>query len=47
LAADLRLAWELARRRRLMPRLPHRLQGAREIKDMFKKLHLQQPQEKP
>jgi heterodisulfide reductase subunit C len=34
---DLRMAWELARRRRLVPRLPRRLKGAQEIKDFFKK----------
>ena len=44
LAADLRLAWELARRRRLVLRLPHRLKGARQIKDIFAK---SQTQEKP
>jgi heterodisulfide reductase subunit C len=37
LAADLRLAWELARRRRLVLRLPRRLKGAREVKDIFAK----------
>jgi heterodisulfide reductase subunit C len=37
LTADLRLAWELARRRRLVPRLPHRLKGARQVKDIFAK----------
>jgi heterodisulfide reductase subunit C len=37
LSADLRMAWELARRRRLVPRLPRRLKGAKEIKDFFKK----------
>jgi heterodisulfide reductase subunit C len=36
LVADLRMAWELARRRRLVPRLPHRLKGVKEIKAMFK-----------
>jgi heterodisulfide reductase subunit C len=40
LVADLRLAWELARRRRLVPRLPHRLKGVKEIKDIFKKSQL-------
>ncbi|MFA5110410.1 MAG: 4Fe-4S dicluster domain-containing protein [Desulfobaccales bacterium] len=35
LTADLRMAWELARRRRLVPRLPHRLKGVKEIKDIF------------
>ena len=40
LVADLRMAWELARRRRLVPRLPHRLKGVKEIKEMFKKSHL-------
>ena len=44
LAADLRLAWELARRRRLVPRLPVRLKGARAVKDIFAK---SQKQEKP
>jgi heterodisulfide reductase subunit C len=44
LAADLRLAWELARRRRLVPRLPRRLKGARQVKDIFAK---SQTQEKP
>jgi heterodisulfide reductase subunit C len=44
LAEDLRLAWALARRRRLVPRLPVRLKGAREIKDIFAK---SQTQEKP
>jgi hypothetical protein len=47
LVEDLRMAWELARRRRLVPRLPHRLKGAKEIKDIFKKSHLQATQEKP
>ena len=53
LAADLRMAWELARRRRLVPRLPHRLKGVEEIKAMFKKSHLyekyakSETQEKP
>ena len=50
LAADLRMAWELARRRRLVPRLPHRLKGIKEIKDIFKKSHLREKpetQEKP
>ena len=40
LIEDLRMAWELARRRRLVPRLPHRLKGAEEIKEIFKKSHL-------
>jgi heterodisulfide reductase subunit C2 len=44
LAADLRLGWELARRRRLAPRLPHRVKGVKEIKDIFAKA---QTQEKP
>ncbi|MGB8992721.1 MAG: 4Fe-4S dicluster domain-containing protein [Desulfobaccales bacterium] len=44
LREDLRLAWALARRRRLVPRLPHRLKGAREVKDIFAK---SQTQEKP
>jgi heterodisulfide reductase subunit C len=50
LLEDLRLAWELARRRRLVPRLPHRLKGAKEIQDIFKKSRLQKTratQEKP
>jgi heterodisulfide reductase subunit C len=37
LSADLRMAWKLARRRRLVPHLPRRLKGAQEIKDFFKK----------
>jgi heterodisulfide reductase subunit C len=37
LVADLRMAWALARRRRLVLRLPRRLKGAKEIKAMFKK----------
>jgi heterodisulfide reductase subunit C len=32
---DLRLGWELARRGRLVPKLPHRLQGSGDIKEMF------------
>jgi heterodisulfide reductase subunit C len=47
LVADLKMAWELARRRRLMPRLPHRLKGVEEIKAMFKKSHLSDTREKP
>ena len=47
LVADLRMAWELARRRRLVPRLPHRLKGVEEIKAMFKKSHLYEKHEKP
>jgi heterodisulfide reductase subunit C len=47
LAEELRLAWELARRRRLVPRLPVRLKGLQEIKDIFKKSHLPATQEKP
>lgn len=50
LIEDLRMAWELARRRRLVPRLPHRLTGVQEIKDMFKKSPLYEKpetQEKP
>jgi heterodisulfide reductase subunit C len=39
LVEDLRLAWELARRRRLVPRLPRRLQGAQNVKEIFKKSH--------
>jgi heterodisulfide reductase subunit C len=44
LGEDLRLAWALARRRRLVLRLPHRLKGARQVKDIFAK---SQTQEKP
>ncbi len=44
---DLRMAWELARRRRLVPRLPRRLKGVKEIKDLFKKSHKPATQEKP
>ncbi len=44
---DLRMAWELARRRRLVPRLPRRLKGVKEIKDLFKKSHKPAIQEKP
>ena len=44
LGEDLRLAWALARRRRLVPRLPVRLKGARAVKDIFAK---SQKQEKP
>jgi heterodisulfide reductase subunit C len=40
LVEDLKMAWELARRRRLVPRLPHRLQGAKEIKGLFKKTQI-------
>jgi heterodisulfide reductase subunit C len=47
LVEDLRLAWELARRRRLVPRLPRRLKGAQNVKEIFKKSHLQETQEKP
>jgi heterodisulfide reductase subunit C len=47
LMADLRMAWELARRRRLVPRLPHRLKGVEEIKAMFKKSHFYEKNEKP
>jgi heterodisulfide reductase subunit C len=47
LVEDLRLAWELARRRRLVPRLPRRLQGAQNVKEIFKKSHLQETREKP
>jgi heterodisulfide reductase subunit C2 len=35
LFGELRLGWELARRGRLRPKLPRRLQGAREIKEIF------------
>jgi len=45
LVEDLRMAWELARRRRLVPRLPHRLKGVKEIKDIFKKSHAQEKPE--
>jgi heterodisulfide reductase subunit C len=34
---ELHLGWELARRGRLKPRLPGRLKGAKEIKNIFKK----------
>jgi len=47
LVEDLRMAWELARRRRLVLRRPHRLKGAQEIKDIFKQSHSQETQEKP
>jgi heterodisulfide reductase subunit C len=49
LLEDLRLAWQLARRRRLVPRLPHRLKGVKEIKEIFKKSPspLRETQEKP
>ena len=47
LVEDLRMAWELARRRRLVPRLPHRLKGVKEIKDIFKKSHFYEKHEKP
>jgi heterodisulfide reductase subunit C len=47
LVADLKMAWELARRRRLVPRLPHRLKGVEEIKAMFKKSHLSDTRKKP
>jgi heterodisulfide reductase subunit C len=46
LVEDLRMAWELARRRRLVPRLPHRLKGVEAIKAMFKKSHLYEKHEK-
>ncbi|MFZ5447154.1 MAG: 4Fe-4S dicluster domain-containing protein [Thermodesulfobacteriota bacterium] len=42
LVEDLKMAWELARRRRLMPKLPHRLKGVKEIKDIFKKTRTQE-----
>jgi heterodisulfide reductase subunit C2 len=42
LAADLRLGWELARRGRLVPRLPHRLKGVKEIIDMFARARTQE-----
>jgi heterodisulfide reductase subunit C len=35
LLSELRLGWELARRGRLRPRLPRRLQGAGEISEIF------------
>jgi len=35
LAEEVRLAWELVRRRRLIPRLPRRLQGAKDIKALM------------
>jgi heterodisulfide reductase subunit C2 len=35
LLGELRLGWALARRGRLRPQLPHRLKGAREIKEIF------------
>ena len=35
LFGELRLGWELARRGRLSPKLPRRLKGAREIKEIF------------
>jgi heterodisulfide reductase subunit C len=44
LVEDLKMAWELARRRRLVPRLPHRLNGFKQVKDIFAKA---QTQEKP
>jgi heterodisulfide reductase subunit C len=47
LVADLRMAWKLARRRRLVPRLPHRLKAVKEIQAMFKKSPLQEKPEKP
>jgi heterodisulfide reductase subunit C len=47
LVEDLGMAWQLARRRRLVPRLPHRLKGVKEIKDIFKKSHLPETREKP
>jgi hypothetical protein len=47
LIEDLRMAWELARRRRLVLRRPRRLKGAQEIKDFFKKSRLRKTQEKP
>jgi heterodisulfide reductase subunit C len=34
---ELRLGWQLARRGRLVPKLPRRLKGAGEIKEMFAK----------
>jgi heterodisulfide reductase subunit C len=47
LVEDLRMAWALARRRRLVPRLPRRLKGAREIKGFFKAAHLAKTPETP
>jgi heterodisulfide reductase subunit C len=44
LVEDLQMAWKLARRRRLVLRMPRRLKGAKEIKAMFKKVP---PEEKP
>lgn len=41
---ELRLGWELARRRRLLPKLPSRLQGAREIGAIFAKAR---PEDRP
>jgi heterodisulfide reductase subunit C2 len=35
LLGELRLGWELARRGRLSPKLPRRLKGAREIREIF------------
>ncbi len=37
LLGELRLGWKLARRGRLVPRLPRRLKGAGEIKEIFAK----------
>ena len=37
LLGELRLGWELARRGRLVPRLPRKLKGAGEIKEIFAK----------
>jgi heterodisulfide reductase subunit C len=42
LLEDLKMAWDLARRRRLVPRLPHRLKGAKQIKDIFAKSQIQE-----
>jgi len=47
LIEDLRMAWGLARRRRLRLRRPKPLAGAQEIKDLFKKSPLPKAQEKP
>ncbi|MEW6387778.1 MAG: 4Fe-4S dicluster domain-containing protein [Thermodesulfobacteriota bacterium] len=43
LGEELRLGWELARRGRLKPRLPRRLKGAKEIKEIFQKTRKQPP----
>lgn len=43
LAEELRLAWELARRGRLVPRFPRRLQGARDIKALLTEARREEP----